>query len=459
MKIDNTGQGNCMYYAYSISLMYYLRKKQHPETAEFVFSQLKLNDLEKRRLNALLNDKSIVLFTTGQIKKIIEPILATAARKIAAEQTQLVSMNDLAASSVYAALCYGMVYLFQKKMLKDKSPEAHLLKSNSFNNPTFTEAEIYQSFPITSPMLKEHITLGYDAIMEALKTGWETQARATSERLTKEGEDTQNKLKKELAELDEGSEDPVILEKRISLTAKIDAEVMRHIKTPAEIQGDNFFKTQYLEKLIYNDTIKFFQNNNYRYLNQYIAHLNTNYVWGNEESLLLLHAHVQGTTKSQPVPGEFLFIPSHPIEMDIYVNGAHPTGTPLQNPDMVLNNEHNRHWTSLVEPPSSSIGHQLAPRSQNEEEKRIGLLTLSGFTACLEQLETYAAEDYKSPPLSDPKLFQMASELIEKRDLFIAKKSTISTETFCNESISIIDNNKLSLEQHSGFGDLLLTGV
>lgn len=461
MRIDNTGAGNCMYYAYSISLMYYLLKKQNPETTEFVFNQLKLNPLQKRQLNALLNDKSITVFTTRQIKQIIEPILATAAREVAAEQTKQVFMenhqnNQVATSSVYAALCYGMVYLFRQEMLKRKAPEACLLERNSFDDPTFTRAEIYQLFPINSPELKQHITQEYDAIMLMLQNGWEAKALAISERLKQEHQSLQarrNELMGEVARLREIYEDPSTLGERNRKIEDLRVTLDRPIKTVEEIQGNEFFKKEYLEELINNETIKFFTKDNFRYLNRYIDHLKTNYVWGSEESLLLLHAYVQGTTRSEPVPGQFLFTPRHPIEMDIYVNGAPKPGNLIPNPDMVLNNEYNSHWTSLVEPTPSSTGHQLGP-SQSEEEKRIGLLTLSGFTACLEQLETYAAELCTRDSQAGQQGFQMADELIKQRDSFIAPTSKVSTRDFCNNSIAIIDNNKLSLEQHSGFSDL-----
>lgn len=37
--VDNSGRGNCMYYAYSISLMYYLRAKNAPDTTENIFNK------------------------------------------------------------------------------------------------------------------------------------------------------------------------------------------------------------------------------------------------------------------------------------------------------------------------------------------------------------------------------------------------------------------------------------
>lgn len=41
-NVDNSGKGNCLYYAYSISLMYYLRAKNNVRITEDIFKKLGL---------------------------------------------------------------------------------------------------------------------------------------------------------------------------------------------------------------------------------------------------------------------------------------------------------------------------------------------------------------------------------------------------------------------------------
>lgn len=74
-QVDNSGKGNCMYYAYSISLMYFLRAKNIPEVTEDIFNTLKLGEEEKVRLRVLLSKKPEQEFSSSEIKNIIEPIL------------------------------------------------------------------------------------------------------------------------------------------------------------------------------------------------------------------------------------------------------------------------------------------------------------------------------------------------------------------------------------------------
>lgn len=43
-NVDNSGKGNCLYYAYSISLMYYLRAKNNVKITEDIFNKLGLKE-------------------------------------------------------------------------------------------------------------------------------------------------------------------------------------------------------------------------------------------------------------------------------------------------------------------------------------------------------------------------------------------------------------------------------
>ncbi len=75
-NVDNSGKGNCLYYAYSISLMYYLRAKNNVRITEDIFNKLGLKEEDRARLRKLLSKDPDRAFTRDEIKTIIEPFLA-----------------------------------------------------------------------------------------------------------------------------------------------------------------------------------------------------------------------------------------------------------------------------------------------------------------------------------------------------------------------------------------------
>ena len=87
LTVDNNGDGNCMYYAYGISLMYFLRLKNDRKTTEDIFSKLKLNEEQKFSLRTLLSKALHKTFSKNEVDTIIEPILGKATRIVAAEWT------------------------------------------------------------------------------------------------------------------------------------------------------------------------------------------------------------------------------------------------------------------------------------------------------------------------------------------------------------------------------------
>ncbi len=175
--VDNSGQGNCMYYAYSISLMYFLLKKRDALLADKIFVRLELNSASKEKLLALLDNKELTRFTLSQIRHIIEPILGPATRKIAAEQLKQKFIENPKDTSLFSSLNYGMVYLLGKELEKRQSPLADLIQDNDFNMPDYTLAEIYKLFSITSPELQQHIIAHYNAIIDKYYAGWDPGRR------------------------------------------------------------------------------------------------------------------------------------------------------------------------------------------------------------------------------------------------------------------------------------------
>lgn len=302
--VDNSGQGNCMYYAYGISLMYFLRKKNDRRIADILFDRLGLSVQEKGKLHALLEKERNKPFTSSHITQIIEPILAPATRKLAAESSKKNYFDKREGSGLFAAANYGMIH-YCKLFLADADPRlAQLLGHNTFNNTRYTEAEIFRVHNVKSEMQTFLSIHGWQVIDE-FNRDWPVRAQL------------------------------ILEEKKGTMTLE-------------EIESDNFYKQTFLAEIIGMKTLIFFEEDDCARLNAYSAHINTNSRWGTDEILGLLHHELQGEI---PQDGMYGYVDTKyeiKINLHIYKNGAataHATGIP----DMVLNNIHNTHWTSLVD--------------------------------------------------------------------------------------------------------------
>lgn len=152
--VDNSGDGNCMYYAYSFSLMYYLRTFQmgseRTRVTDALFTRLNLNDTDKRLLINLL-DSSQGEFKPAQLK-LIERILGPAARNATSNAIvdELIEVIDEISSSDFAepdqrsleatSLYASIAFRFRKEFLKKINPKAPQLPEI----PDFTNAEIFR---------------------------------------------------------------------------------------------------------------------------------------------------------------------------------------------------------------------------------------------------------------------------------------------------------------------------
>jgi hypothetical protein len=312
LAVDNSGAGNCMYYAYSISLMYYLLNKRDRAIADSVFNKLDLSVREKQLLNNLLEDTSISQFNTRQIKTIIEPILGRATRTVGANQTVEAFLLNPEKSPIFAATNHGMEYLISKRMKQSRYfPHNSAPFSSTFDDPAFTEAEIFKLFPITGTALNGFANSAYEAIMQQFETGW-------PERKIKIFSDTR------------GNPRP---------------------PTREEIEASTFYKEIYLSELIKKKTIEFFTNDNNTRLNQYRDRLNTDLIWGEAETLNMLHSYVQG---ERMVPNEGVcvqdrYVQDLPIPLHINSNII-PNTVAQPNEGIIVRNIDNLHWISEVRP-------------------------------------------------------------------------------------------------------------
>jgi hypothetical protein len=475
--VDNSGQGNCMYYAYGISLMYFLLKKRDKAAAERVFTKLELTDIQKRQLHALLDNKQLTRFTALQLKNILEPILGPATRKISAEKTAEQFLRDPTANPLYTATNYGMVYLFRKELEKQGSALGALLNSNDFDDPDYINAEIYRLFPAeASSELGKFVAAEYKDIITKFNAGWDARVDTVLEYKKKD---------------------------------KVQ-------KTKEQIANDPFYKQQFLEELIGQKTVEFFTANSNQHLTQYENHLNTNYRWGSEESLLLLHRHVTGERQvkigvSASGHDVWEFRCDTNIKLSLYADGRAKSGVAAVDADMVLNNLGNVHWVSLVEPIVASpvvkkdnvspivtvdpvvtdtvvkdpvvkdvvvkdpvvkdpvIKHTVTDTHQTHHvivepdptlvvdsstnDSRNDLLDFCGFNDYLEQLETKAAELTASHPLAGKEAFDIVDKLNEQKTLFLNPKSKMTTEEFSEACQNKINTSpKDNLKSHRGVG-------
>lgn len=315
-NVDNSGKGNCLYYAYSISLMYYLRAKNNVRITEDIFNKLGLKEEGRASLRKLLSKDHDRAFTREEIKTIIEPILGRATRDLAAEHTKIEFKSSPHDTPIFSSLHYAVEFGF-KRALQINESELALLIDNDFSNPDYTEAEIYKVSGLLDA-LQEYILTRTPAVIEEFNRQWESK-------------------KQELKEQ--------------SLTEK---EIQVHQAT-------------ILDNILRKETIDFLLADNEKHLDEYREHLRREFVWGSEETLMVLHRAIQGERMVRNHEGRVELVYDHEIILHVHRNGASPSYD-AGSPEMILNNEGNTHWTSII--PDSIFTSKLT----DKEEKLFELL-------------------------------------------------------------------------------------
>ncbi|HHF7374981.1 hypothetical protein [Legionella bozemanae] len=310
--VDNSGKGNCMYYAYSISLMYYLRAKNAPDITENIFNKLKLKEDEKILLRTLLSKNPNYQFTSREIKTIIEPILGKATRDLAAEYTVREFKLSPHDSPLFTSAKYGLEFCFRQALLENGS-ELHELIDHGFTNPDYTAAEIYKMSG-TDRAMTEHAIARVPHIIEEFNRLWAIKVE---------------ELKKEEKQFSE-----------------------KEIKV---------YKEKLFDNILRDETVHFFLAENEKYLNLYKEHLQKEYVWGSEETLLVLHRAIQGERMVRNEKGTIDAFYDTEIVLHIHRNGSSPFFQ-ARSPDMILNNQSDIHWTSTV--PDSIFTTKLTDKEQ-----------------------------------------------------------------------------------------------
>ncbi|WED44422.1 hypothetical protein [Legionella cardiaca] len=300
LSVDNSGRGNCMYYAYSISLMYFLRAQKSKEIVEDILTKLKLNESQKAELNKLLSKDPRQQFTKTEIETIIEPILGRATRDLAAEHTKVEFKADPPATSLFTATKYGLEYYIKQSLKAIKSDFSDLI-THEFNNRNFTEAEIYRVPDMKVALEKFAATIMPD-VVKKLEQQWG--------------------LKEE--------------------------ELKEQTKPPAKLTESDikFHQAHILDNILREKTIAFFLEDDDRYLNKYKEHLKEEFVWGTEETLMVLHRAIQGECMERNKGGSIDTFYDTIIVLHLHRNNASPFFQEGE-PEIIINHYGN-HWTSKI---------------------------------------------------------------------------------------------------------------
>lgn len=426
-EIDNSGQGNCMYYAYSISLMSYLRA-QSKEMTEFIFNQLEISPENQASLFGLLsaakdrpaNNK---LFSRDEIKNSIEPLLAHAIRQYGAKVTKEDFLSKPMSSSLYGPANYGMINAFKLALKNQDNSLANLL-NNDFDVEDYTEADIFKVSGMKSAM-DDYAKKEAQLIINEFNQTWPQELvrlRTQLDNVLKP--QFKNKLRINIAHELIAAKQPEIfaaikhqldtkiitrdefnlgllkiLEENHDLNKAVDERL--NIDWPTEEEKLNrdfernseFQKRNFLENCIGRKTIDFFNTENNHHLNRYIDRLKTNFVWGTEETLVAIHRHLQGEKITHDETTDTnITTYAYPFRLAIFQNGVPPDSFNVSSdiPGLIINNHGNYHWTSLITAPSMREQEEIL----NEKSLRQNILTLSGFELCLSLL-TYKLDYLK----------------------------------------------------------------
>jgi hypothetical protein len=295
-EVDNSSDGNCLFYAYSISLMYYLRSKNDPKLAKGIFDKLNLSKEAQGELEKLLSKPSHIPYSKEDIIKTIEPILGRAVRDLAADQVLAEFEKSPKSTSLFTSAKYGLEYGFKRALQSNNSDYSKLI-DHEFDNPDYTEADLYHNDELKLEM-EFFVTMRAPMVIEEMNRRWAEQERSLSE---------------------------------LQLSAQ-------------EKKG---FQAILLSQIIDEETVEYFRADNNANMNRFLKHIKKEFEWGSEETLMTLHRAVQGERMVRNPQGMIDTFYDFPILLHVHTNGVSPfqqKGTP----DLVLNNKHNIHWTSKI---------------------------------------------------------------------------------------------------------------
>lgn len=412
--VDNNGKGNCMYYAYGISLMYFLLKKKDLNYAEQIFTRLELSQEQKQELYQLLNNPTLTEFSYNQITNVIEPILGSATRRIAALQTKQELLEKPNRSSLLTSINYGIVEAFRSELEKnidlalkqtdEKTAETLLFLAEALNEEDnasdgLSGAEVYRVFKATH--FSQHARAHYETILKEYELKWpnklkeiyNTKLAQLKTTLDKESLEKQIKYLKlhklncieliedfpqewnNFIEHDYKAKAQAIPADQLALDPSVQHQFLNTLLAQNSAAWNNWYKkrlnndpyyhNQFLSTLIYQTALDFFTANNNENIDKYVAHLSKEYVWGSDETLVLLHDYIQGPEEHLTDYNRIEIRYNNEISLAIYSNGILKSGLPNHSSDIELNNIRNAHWLSFVQLPESEPKKQTTYESED----------------------------------------------------------------------------------------------
>jgi hypothetical protein len=280
-KINNLGDGNCMYYAYAISLMYYLRAETKPSQVKAVLARFPKHQKTLKEMISRNQDKTKP-FNEKDLH-LIQQLLGPACRELASKSVMKEFLADPTQSQILANVTW--------KLRAELSKSSNVCDLKALLNPEIDNTAQQENFSSAAIFGVKSITAAIKKYATEISKELTDYLRSFDKTLTK------NEVNKAI---------------------------------------DLFIQ----EKTIY-----FFTQNKNANLKKYARYLNTDKIWGTEETLLSLHRSVTGEKNIRNKAGQIEFIRTVDLELAINKNNDI---NPQPISDIILNNENNTHWTSII---------------------------------------------------------------------------------------------------------------
>ncbi len=274
-----------MYYAYSISLVYYLRAHGDKNLAGHLLDLLKVDEINKTNLTTLIQrNQDLTLPIPNEDLKTVQMILGPACRKFAADSAKKEFIEQSEKSALYAASAYKF-RSYLDTYLRTKS----LVFRNNITRPkedngTFSAAEIFKVHGMLKRM-EDYVDSIRDSIVTVMNS----------------------------------HEDPFN-----TTIAHFDQQIEVYVK-------------------------EFFTRSECSELTTYYDYINADKQWGTEDILTLLHRSMCEEYAEQDVESGIVTVKHKTeINLEIYQIGRSLNNINEEKLDLVINHNGINHWTSII---------------------------------------------------------------------------------------------------------------
>lgn len=283
-----------MYYAYAISLMYYLRAQKSDSTITKILNRLDLSSTQYKHILSIL-DRNTHLHQpfSSQDITIIQDILGPACRRIASKAVREEFTSKPSDTALYSASAYLFFEYFKRSLSSEYRSYIEVVGDPRGN---YKHAEIFKVSGMQQSM-KDYC--------KRVKTD---------------------------------------LERAFSIEWAAMRDEVPHAQHSRE-------KTKLMDRIIQRYTLQFFQMQQYKNLDRYVRHLNTDTTWGSEETLFSLNRALSGEQAIlDPKTQQWLIHQDAPIHLGTAANGIIKSGKNRDNgaPHIILDNRHKSHWVSII---------------------------------------------------------------------------------------------------------------